>query len=182
MRSGTVLIAALVIAWAMPAAAQGTASRSASGDTRPLVGAGLSFLTDGSETGTGFIVDLSKPFGSFSGMSIGGVGDFGWHFFRTDGYRSMTFMGGTRMTWAGSARFAPFGQFLLGGVRFNTSFCEDCSETHLAFGPGGGVDVSVTNRFKIRGQVDFLFINYGDDEDAGHATRFTFGVSLPIGR
>jgi hypothetical protein len=182
MHTRTVLIAALLIAWAVPAAAQGTGARSTADDTRPLLGAGLSFLTDGDETGTGFIVDLSKSLGSFSGMSIGGVGDFGWHFFNTDGYRSMTFMGGTRFTWTGNARFVPFGQFLLGGVRLNTSFCEDCSETHLAFGPGGGVDIGVTNRLKVRGQVDFFVINFGDDEDAGHATRFTFGVSLPIGR
>ena len=42
---------ALVVAFAAPAAAQGPPV-----STRPLLGAGVSFLTDGSETGTGFAV------------------------------------------------------------------------------------------------------------------------------
>lgn len=140
----------------------------------------MSFLTDGEETGTGFSVDISKALVSSRRMSIGGIGDFGWHHF--DGYTSMSFMGGARVAATGNARFVPFGQFMIGPVRFSTSFCsgEECSETDLAFAPGGGVDARITDRMNLRAQIDFFIIRFGDETE--HATRFTCGVSMPIGK
>jgi hypothetical protein len=183
MRTETVLAAtAFVIALTTPAAAQGTVAgqRPGAADSRPLLGGGLSFLTDGEETGTGFAVDISKALFSSGRMSVAGVGDFGWHHF--DGFTSLSFMGGTRVTVSGSARFAPFGQFLIGPVRFNTSFCdgEDCSETDLAFAPGGGIDIRITERMNLRAQIDFFLIRFGDETQS--ATRVTLGVSMPIGK
>jgi hypothetical protein len=174
--------AAFVIALTTPAAAQGTVAgqRPTAADHRPLLGGGLSFLTDGEETGTGLAVDFSKALFSSRRMSIAGAGDFGWHHF--DGFTSMSFMGGARVAVTGSARFAPFGQFLIGPVRFSTSFCdgEDCNETDLAFAPGGGIDIRMTGGLNLRAQVDFFFIRFGDGTE--NATRFTFGISMPIGK
>ena len=166
---------AFALAIATPAAAQGSAPAS----TRPLLGAGLSFLTDGDETGTGFAIDIAFPFLGMSAASLSGVGDFGYHNF--DGFSTMTFMPGARITATTSSRFQPFGQFLIGGTHFSANDCEGegCSETDLTFAPGGGIDIRLNDKFNFRGQVDFLIIKY--DEDTDNATRFTFGISMKLG-
>jgi hypothetical protein len=142
-----------------------------------MIAAGVSFLTDGEETGTGFGVDISQGLASFTQMSVRGVGDFGWQQF--DGFTSMSLMAGVRV--AGYNRFAPFGQFLVGMIRFRTSFCDDgdCSERNLVLAPGAGIDIALTARIFFRAQVDFFLVRYPDE--TAHATRLTFGVSMPIG-
>jgi hypothetical protein len=164
---------ALVLALAAPAAAQGAAASS----DRPLLGLGVSFLTDGDETGTGFAVDIAKAFRAMDKMKISGVGDFGFHSF--DGFKTITFMGGARVTATGIDKVAPFGQFLIGATRFSVSDCDGCNETDLTFAPGGGVDIRLTDKINFRGQIDFLIIKFEGDTD--NATRFTFGISMLLG-
>jgi opacity protein-like surface antigen len=166
---------ALSLALAAPAAAQGA---SAAGD-RPLLGAGVSFLTDGDETGTGFAVDIAKAFRQMEKVKISGVGDFGYHGF--DGFKTMSIMGGARVTATGIERFSPFGQFLIGVTRFSADDCdgEGCSESELTFAPGGGVDVAINEKFNFRGQIDFLIIKFEGNTE--NATRFTFGISVNLG-
>jgi hypothetical protein len=166
-------VAALTLLSAAPASAQGSA---AAREDRPLLGAGLSILTDGGDTGTGVLVDFAKAIYSTGDVAVAPVGDFGWHSF--DGFKSLTFMGGGRVT-AGGGRFAPFGQFLIGSFRVSTSFCDDCSETRLVMTPGGGVDIALHRKLNFRAQIDFLMIMFPDETT--HARRFTFGVSLPFG-
>ena len=188
MRSRTVTTSlvelAFVLAIAAPAAAQGSTPAS----NRPLLGAGLSFLTGGGETGTGFAVDVAFPFMGMSGTSLSGVGDFGYH--RFDGYSTMTFMPGVRITATNNSRFQPFGQFLIGGIHFGISDCvEDCTETDLTLTPGGGIDIRLNDKFNFRGQVDFVIIKLPSDSEASteatpsteNATRFTFGISMKLG-
>jgi hypothetical protein len=170
---GALLAVALMLLSAAPAAAQGsTAAR----NDRPLLGAGLSIVTDGGDTGIGVAIDFARAIYSTSDVSIAPVGDFGWHSF--DGFKSLTFMGGGRVT-AGGGRFAPFGQFLVGGFRVSTSFCDDCSETRLVMTPGGGVDIALHRKLNFRAQIDFLMIRFPDETT--HARRFTFGISFPFG-
>jgi hypothetical protein len=172
---------ALVVAMAAPAAAQGSPV-----STRPLLGAGVSILTDGSETGTAFAVDIAFPFMGMSGAALSGVADFGYHNF--EGYSLLTYMPGARVTVTRSSRFQPFGQFLIGASHFSTSDCEGegCSETDLTLAPGGGIDVRINDTFNFRGQVDFLIFKFPPDEEGegsvwGNATRFTFGISMKLG-
>ena len=173
-RFGALLaVAALMLLSAAPAAAQGSA---AVREHRPLLGAGLSILTDGGDTGTGVAVDFARPIFSTGDIAVAPVGDFGWHSF--DGFKTLTFMGGARVT-AGGGRFAPFGQFLIGSYRVSTSLCDDCSETRLVLTPGGGVDIALTRKLNFRAQIDFLMIKFPDETT--DARRFTFGVSLPFG-
>lgn len=168
----------LVLAMAAPAAAQPAGSR-------PLLGAGLSFLTDGDETGTGFMVDIGFPFLDMNGAVLSGVGDFGYHNF--DGFSTLTYMPGVRFTATKSSRFQPFGQFLIGATHFSASDCEGegCSENDFTLAPGGGIDIRINDKFNFRGQVDFLIIKFpGEFEgesDWDNATRFTFGISMKIG-
>ncbi len=167
---------ALVLAMAAPAAAQGAA---ATDGHRALLGVGVSFLTDGDETGTGFMVDIAKTIRSMEKVNIGGVGDFGFHTF--DGLKSMSFMGGVRATATGMDKIMPFGQFLIGITRFSASDCdgEGCSDSNLSFAPGGGVDIRINDKFNFRGQIDFLIIKFEGGSD--NATRFTFGISMAVG-
>ena len=170
---GALLVVALMLLSAAPAAAQGSA---AAREDRPLLGAGLSILTDGGDTGTGVLVDFASAIYSTGNVAVAPVGDFGWHFF--DGFKTLTIMGGARVT-AGGGRFAPFGQFLVGSYRVSTSLCDDCSETRLVMTPGGGVDIALHRKLNFRAQIDFLMIMFPDETI--HARRFTFGVSLPFG-
>ena len=174
---------AFVLAIATPAAAQGSAPAA----NRPLLGAGLSLLTGGdetgTETGTGFAVDFAYPFLGTSGLVLSGVGDFGFHSF--DGYSALTFMPGVRITATNHSRFQPFGQFLIGATHFSASDCEGegCTETDLTFTPGGGIDIRLNDTFNFRGQFDFLIIKLPSDfEDSIEtATRFTVGISMKLG-
>ena len=170
---GSLLAVALMLLPAAPAAAQGSAPAR---NDRPLLGAGLSIVTDGGDTGIGVAIDFARAIYSTSDVTIAPVGDFGWHSF--DGFKSLTFMGGGRVI-AGGGRFAPFGQFLIGSFRVSTSFCDDCSETRLVMTPGGGVDIALHRKLNVRAQIDFLMIRFPDETT--HARRFTFGVSLPFG-
>jgi hypothetical protein len=144
------------------------------------VAAGVSFLTDGDETGSGFAVDFSKGLISSGQLNVGAVGDVGWHHF--EGFNALSVMGGVRIGVAGDRRYAPFGQFLIGGARFSTSFCEGdgCSESDLVFAPGGGIDIRLTGKLSFRAQIDLLFIKFADGTE--DATRLTFGVAVPVGR
>jgi opacity protein-like surface antigen len=174
---GVFLASLLILSSAVPAAAQGD------------LGAGVSFLRDSEETGVGFTVDYAHDIRATDAAAISLVGDLGWNSF--DFGSTTSFMGGVRVASRANAQFSPFGQFLIGGIRSAASddvcdddlaelFDESCSSTNLAFGPGVGVNFAVTPRVNLRAQVDFLFINYEDETD--NATRFWFGVVIPVGR
>jgi len=52
-------------------------------------------------------------------------------------------------------QFKPFARFLLGDT-YITGLSTFTSSNSLTFGAGGGVDISLSHRFALRGQVDWL--------------------------
>jgi opacity protein-like surface antigen len=174
---GFVLAALLTVSFAVPAAAQGD------------LGAGVSFLRDSEETGVGFTIDYAHDISANGPAAISLVGDLGWNSF--DFGSTTSFMGGVRVASRANPTFSPFGQFLIGAVRSSLSddicdddlaeaFDESCSSTDLAFAPGVGVNIAVNPQVNLRAQVDFLIIKFEDETE--NATRFWFGVVLPVGR
>ena len=169
--TGLLMGVALVLVLAAPAAAQAKKS-SASDADKPLFGVGLSFLHGEGETGKGFTADvLIKNFKSTDKMAIGVLGDVGFYHF-TDEWDS-SFMGGVRVTGTSNAKVMPFGQFLIGIEHGGGA-------TDTAFEPGGGVDVPLSNqKFNFRVAIGIRFIK--GDFKTFHATKFTVGISCPIG-
>ena len=185
---------AMVLALAAPAAAQGT-----TGNSGVLFGVGVSFLNaevvdDDSDTMTGFSLDFRKNVYSTASVDIGVVGDFGWHRkgFGVEevggdvDFTVMSFMGGVRFTASQMDRVAPFGQFLVGVARgsfsgdFSCDDFEDACPTDPAIGFGGGVDVRLTDRVNLRGQLDFFRVF--TEEEGTNAIRFLIGISTLLGR
>jgi opacity protein-like surface antigen len=140
---------------------------------RPVLGVGVSFLYDNDDdTATGFWVDLVKNFKTTDTIGLGAVGDFAFHRFEGD-VNITSYMGGFRVTGLGSARVRPFGQFLVG-----VESC--CDSTEFAWQPGGGVDIVLTDKVNFRAQYDFRVVRFeGENFDE---SRFSFGVSFPLGR
>ena len=173
MRSRTVTgtaaaLTALLVSTA-PAMAQAASDR-------PLLAVGVSFLYDNEdESATGAAVDVVHNFAVRGSIGIGAVIDFGFHRY-SEGVVNLnvtSFMGGVRFTSFASDRVRPFGQFLAGAER-----C--CGSTDFAWQPGGGVDLVVTDTMNLRALVDFRVVRF-EGQDF-RETRFTFGVSLPLGR
>jgi peptidoglycan-associated lipoprotein len=76
----------------------------------------------------------------------------------------MTFTGGPKVTWR-TYRFAPYGDFLVGGARGSGSFFPTGSgysttASSFAWSTGGGIDVRLTDRFSLRA-VDAQFLRTG---------------------
>jgi hypothetical protein len=159
------------------AAAPASAQTMKSTDDKPVVGVGLSFLSD-EETATGFFVDFAKTFrvASEGKVAIGGVGDFSLHHFGEGDTNFIGILGGARATFGASDQVDVFGQFLIG---FQSAF----EDTNLAWQPGFGVDVKINERFTFRGQLDFRAVRFSfeDVSDTDWVNRFSFGISMPIG-
>jgi hypothetical protein len=175
----------LVLALATPAVAQGTAGPG-TGQTGVLFGAGVSFLNAEEETYTGFTIDVRKNVYAATSMDVGVVGDLSFHRKSFDEFDAsfslLSFMGGVRVTASQLDRVAPFGQVLFGAVRGSedSDFCdEECSETEMAIGFGGGIDVRLTDRVNFRGQLDFFRV-FTEDEGT-NAVRFMIGISALLG-
>jgi hypothetical protein len=167
---------ALLLAAPAPASAQGR------------FGAGLSFLHDGDaeNTATGVTLDFFQGLDDRENVTLGWVGDLGWH--PDDDQHLFSLMAGARVLGETNPNFDWFGQFLLGFMRSSAAgdagdLCDaldvDCDETGFSFGPGFGVDIPINERVNLRGQVDFLWFTRGDETSA--AQRFWVGVSLPVG-
>lgn len=185
----------LALALAAPAAAQGTAGPG-TGMGGGLLGVGVSFLNvdiEGeSETFKGFSVDFRKNVYSAGNIDVGVVGDVGWHrkgFSDFEGFdldfTLLHFAGGVRVTGSQMERVAPFAQFLVGAARSSISGdinCDDADvacETDMLAGFGGGVDVRLTPRLNLRGQVDYFRV-FTEDEGT-NTWRFLVGISTLLG-
>ena len=119
--------------------------------------------------------------------SIGLVADFSYHkkeldvpFFAEEiDSSAFTFLFGPRFTARGD-RVDAFGHVLIGGVRTKTE--EFDSETSLALGVGGGIDIKATDKFAVRLiQLDYIPVRaegpFGDKEWF-HNLRFQIGGVL----
>ena len=159
--------AAMVVGFAVPAAAQGTTGVGSGA----LVQAGLSFLHFDGFTPKGIDLEVAKAIKAMSNGTIDIVGDLAIH---SDNGTGLTFAGGPRLTFAGNDKVKAFVQVLIGVFKFT-----DGGDTNLTFLPGGGVMYAVSPRVNVYGQVDFQIIKFEGGSD--NATRFTIGVAFPIG-
>ena len=103
--------------------------------------------------------------------------------------RLHTFMGGARHSWRMNG-FTPFGQVLVGVAHetggttiFRPSI--GTAETKFALQPGGGVDISLTDRFGVRLAADYRRI-FADRENSdpkdNNEFRTAVGVIVGFGR
>ena len=158
------MAAAIVLAIAAPAAAQGQS-------------AGVGFLinkwVDLDDTQTqGVHVDYHLPIKN----GFGAVMDFS--FAAGDDAKDTTFGGGVRFTLPSGA-VRPFGQATIGVAHF--SLDGGFSDSAFYFAPGGGILVKVAPGVDIKAQIDFL-INNGWEFDDGNIFRFIIGANFGFGR
>ena len=143
------------------------------------VGVGYQLLQTGEVCDEGVITqsclpDRTFPFGlnadvvrNFGTIGLGVVGEIG---FSRDSENDVNFGmfqfgGGIRWTWRSTARFAPYGQFLLGGVRSSVSDDAnnfEASTTDFMLQPGVGVNYALNERFNVFGQLDLRRVSVGD--------------------
>jgi opacity protein-like surface antigen len=93
------------------------------------------------------------------------------------------FLFGPRFTARGD-RVDAFGHVLVGGIRSKVETLD--SETNLAFGLGGGVDIKAGDSFAIRiFQVDYIPFRFEnpitDDHEWNHNLRFQIGATYRWG-
>lgn len=160
--------AALIVGLATPAAAQQPTQPVTGGNEQTMLfGAGLTFMNAGDATGVGLAANaLFNALTSSNRGNLGIAGDFGFNNF--DGGTIVTVMGGPRYTFKTSGKVAPYGQFLVGIVR-------NPVDTDFRPALGFGADIAWKPNLNFRGEISFFL----DDTDA---TRFFFGVSLPINK
>jgi|SRR5688572_3368981 len=158
--------AAMVLAFAVPASAQGT------GASGVVFSAGVSFLNDSGSTATGFDLTAGKDFSTVGTANLGLVGNFAYH--TDDPFSILTLAAGPRLSWP-RGKVTPYVHVLLGMVR--TSIDDvDASSTDFTLLPGGGVSYQINDRFGVFGQYDVQIVFV--DGDTGNSNRFTFGVTI----
>lgn len=86
--------------------------------------------------------------GEITGGTSGNIGSLG------QGLNLTTFTAGPRVTYT-RGRFAPFGEFLVGGAHgsnsyFPTATTSSTSASSFAISTGGGLDITLTDRFSLR--------------------------------
>jgi hypothetical protein len=84
---------------------------------------------------------------------------------------------GPRIFWPNSSMVTPFGEVLLGGAHASSG-----SYSNNAFGAafGGGVDVGITHSLAIRGRVDYLLTEFGNNTHQNN-TNVSVGVVFRFG-
>lgn len=152
-----VAVAALILAFAVSAAAQGS--------SKGEVFATYSFEWAGfaGDSATAFPAGFAAGLGVRAGGNVWVVAEFGINSKGIQpallpariGFRH--FMGGVRYTIPGE-KIVPFVQVLAGGVMaYESSDSGGASATGLGIQPGAGVDIRVTPRIAVRAQADYQF-------------------------
>jgi len=120
--------------------------------------------------------------------NLGVVADFSYHKKRFDvfgpdiDFSTFAFLFGPRFTARGD-RVEGFGHFMVGGIRRKLEGF--ASDTDLALGAGGGVDVKVSRNFGVRlVQVDYLPFRdrnlFTGDKEWRHNLRVGVGVTFRL--
>ena len=162
----SILFALIALSAFAAAQADGTSSR------RVDVFGGFSYIpqdpsltTDGTAGITGWNASVAFPAwhpvsmvvdfsGYYPGYNVGCIG-CGQH------AKIHTFLVGPQIS-VTRGRISPFARFLLGDTYMHTfvdglsNYVVFTSSNSFTFGAGGGADVSLTHRFALRGQVDWL--------------------------
>jgi outer membrane protein with beta-barrel domain len=160
----------LLLALATPVAAQ-----DARGDV--AIGAGILHDSDLEETfPAGWVFAVTGNIGPMLGI----VGEMGGSYKSVDvlgtdvNFRVHSFLGGLRFM-NRTQRAVPFAQFLVGAANGQVSMLgQSESSTGLAFQPGGGADILLSERFGIRFQGDYRIIR--DDGETTNEFRFAAGA------
>ncbi len=94
----------------------------------------------------------------------------------TEDFTITSFLGGGRLT-LGNREAQVFGQFLVG-------YEHCCGFNDLAWQPGVGLDIRITDLLNLRGQLDFrtVRVDAQDGPVSFREMRYSFGVSLPFGK
>ena len=92
------------------------------------------------------------------------IGDLAFYDHRT------TLMGGARVQAAGTGRFAPFAQIMMGNAPLDD----------IALQPGGGVDIRLARHFAVRLAADLKIS--GDDGKTFIGSRVSAGGVITFGR
>lgn len=94
---------------------------------------------------TRVLADLSFHTGSFAGADL----------------RQLNFMGGLRRVFGDDEREQPFVQVLLGGARSTSKLADvlESSQTRWGGALGLGADYRLSERWAVRGQVDYLLLH-----------------------
>jgi hypothetical protein len=143
--------------------------------------------------------DRVFPFGlagdfvyNFGSIGLGVVGQGGWSRDSEDdlNFRSRQVAGGLRWTSRRAMRFAPFGQFLIGGIFSSLSVDDDGDDddddngtSNFMIMPGVGAVFAASGTWGFVGQVDLqrVFIDEGDNFDTSrNDIRVFLGVRLSI--
>lgn len=180
MRFGNTFVRALsfttlaLLALAVPAAAQS--------DEKGNVAVSYSLMHD-SELEETFPMGWAFAVSSNMGSMFAVVGEVGGNYksvsvLATDvNLRVHSFMGGVRFM-NQSDTVVPFAQVLVGGAHMSVSALgEGDGATRFAIQPGGGVDVRVSDKLRMRTQGDFRIINVEDES----INEFRFSVGLVFG-
>jgi outer membrane immunogenic protein len=94
-----------------------------------------------------------------------------------------SYLAGPRYEWRGFHRFAPFGQYLIGGAHGNGNLTptldgQPAGSNALAMSAGGGVDVAVSRHWAVRlGEVDY-FLTRSQNGVNHHQNNLRIGVGV----
>ena len=107
---------------------------------------------------------------------LGAVGDFGLYHASPfgPGVDAGTYTFGPRVSYRHWGKFIPFGQVLLGGVRY--------SANGFVFGAGGGADIALDSggRFALRPQVEYF--GFRANGSITNSVRAGVGIVFRIGK
>jgi hypothetical protein len=107
---------------------------------------------------------------------LGLVGDVGLYHSSLfgPGLDAGTYTSGPRVSYRRWGRFTPFGQVLLGGVRY--------AANGFVFGAGGGADIGLDSggRFALRSQVEYL--GFRANGNITNTVRVGVGIVFRIGK
>jgi hypothetical protein len=75
--------------------------------------------------------------------------------------RQQGVMAGLKSTWTAGGKYQGFTHFLIGREQLRASSGpEEDERTSFAYGPGIGMDLTMTSHLSARGQVDFIITHY----------------------
>lgn len=155
--------AVITLAWSLIANAEGSPVA--------VFGGGYSYLRVGSLNENGASCSAAVYFNDWFGID----GDVGAYYGESylGGATVFTGMVGPRLALNRSGNISPFAQLLFGGDHVSRS---SRGGTGVAWGAGGGVEISFSQRWALRPQVEYLRLQ----PDSANAVRVTLGLDFRL--
>lgn len=145
----------------------------------------------------GYFSFAQMDYGQHHNLGVGAYGDFDYRIWRNVGVgvegearflnfhaksnvTAENFLGGPRVTYAVRRHWLPYGKFLVGGSRFHyPNFISNQTYTYTTFAYGGGLDISLTDRWSIR-PADFEYQHWTYPPTGLTPWVYSAGVSYRI--